>query len=276
MSTTQTLDVRLAPFVALQHRDFRLLWLGQLISLTGTQMQQVTINWHIYVLTNSPVALGLIGLMRVVPIIVFSLIGGVLADAHDRRRVLIFTQIAMMTFAATLGLLTVTGLISAPLIYLLAALTASAGAFDSPARQALLPNLVPREHLTNALSLNNIMRQVASIAGPALAGFVIAYLGVAPVYWINAASFLSVLIALGLMRTLAQQNTGVSDVSLSAVGEGIQFVFKSKMIFPRCCSISWQRSFRRRLRSCLFSQETSSASGPRAWAFCTLPNLSVR
>jgi len=91
-------------------------------------MQQVAINWHVYILTNSPVALGLIGLMRVIPIIVFSLIGGVMADAHDRRRVMIVTQSAMMFFAATLGLSTITGLISAPLIYLLAALIASASA----------------------------------------------------------------------------------------------------------------------------------------------------
>ncbi|MCI0478244.1 MAG: MFS transporter, partial [Anaerolineales bacterium] len=167
-------NARLSPVIALQHSDFRLIWFGQLISLAGTQMQQVAINWHIYILTKSPVALGLIGLMRVVPIIVFSLIGGAIADAHDRRRVLIVTQIAMMFFAAMLGLLTITGVINAPLIYALAALTAAAGAFDSPARQALYPNLVPKEHLTNAVSLINLSRQTASILGPTLAGFVIA------------------------------------------------------------------------------------------------------
>jgi MFS family permease len=221
---------RLSPFVALQHRDFRLLWIGQFISLAGTQMQQVAINWHVYILTNSPVALGLIGLMRVIPIIVFSLIGGVMADAHDRRRVMIVTQSAMMFFAATLGLSTITGLISAPLIYLLAALIASASAFDSPARQALIPNLVPREHLTNALSLNNLMRQAGAIMGPAIAGFAIAGFGVESVYWINAVSFLAVLAALVLMRTPAQQNPGATQVSLSALTEGLRFVFQSQMI----------------------------------------------
>lgn len=221
---------RLAPFVALQHRDFRLILLGQLISLAGTQMQQVAINWHVYILTKSPVALGLIGLMRVVPLIVFSLIGGAIADAHDRRRVLIVTQIAMMFCAALLGLLTIGGLINAPLIYALAALTAAAGAFDSPARQALYPNLVPQEHLTNAVSLINLSRQTASILGPTLAGFVIAALNVEAVYWINAVSFLAVLAALGLMKTPAQKNLGASSVSLAAVGEGIRFVVKSPMI----------------------------------------------
>jgi MFS family permease len=220
----------LSPLIALQHRDFRLIWIGQLISLAGTQMQQVAINWHVYILTKSPVALGLIGLMRVVPIIVFSLIGGAIADAHDRRRVLIVTQSAMMFFAAMLGLLTITGIINTPLIYALAALTAAAGAFDGPARQALYPNLVPKEHLTNAVSLNNLGQQVAAILGPMLAGFVIAAWNVESVYWINALSFLAVLAALVLMRTPAQKNLGASSVSISAVGEGIRFVFKSPMI----------------------------------------------
>jgi MFS family permease len=224
------LNARLSPIVSLQYRDFRLIWLGQLISMAGTQMQQVAINWHIYILTKSPVALGLVGLMRVVPIIVFSLIGGAIADAHDRRRVLVVTQIAMMFFAAMLGLLTITGVINAPLIYALAALTAAAGAFDSPARQALYPNLVPKEHLTNAISLINLSRQTASIVGPMLAGFAIAALDVQAVYWINAVSFLAVLAALALMNTPAQRNLGASSVSLSAVSEGIRFVFKSPMI----------------------------------------------
>lgn len=231
MSSTLTPEhARVSPLLALRHRDFRLIWFGQLISLAGTQMQQVAINWHIYILTKSPVALGLVGLMRVVPIIGFSLIGGAIADAHDRRRVLIVTQIAMMLFAALLGLLTITGVINAPLIYALAALTAAAGAFDSPARQALYPNLVPKEHLTNAVSLINLSRQTASIVGPTLAGFAIAAWNEA-VYWINALSFLAVLGALVLMKTPAQKNLGASRVSLSAVGEGIRFVVKSPMIF---------------------------------------------
>ncbi|MCX7840481.1 MAG: MFS transporter [Anaerolineae bacterium] len=230
MSSTATSQTRLAPFVALQHRDFGLIWVGQLISLAGTQMQQVAINWHIYILTKSPVALGFIGLTRVIPLIVFSLIGGVIADAHDRRRVLIVTQSTMMFFAALLGILTMLEIINAPLIYALAALTAAASAFDAPARQALYPNLVPKEHLTNAISLVNLARQVASIVGPMLAGFVIAALNVEAVYWVNALSFLAVLAALVLMRTPAQQHLGEGRVSLDAMVEGIRFVFQAPMI----------------------------------------------
>ncbi len=221
---------RESSFPALQYRDFRLLWIGQLISQIGTQMQMVAINWHIYDLTGSAVMLGLIGLVRVVPIIVFSLAGGVFADAHDRRRVMLVTQSLMMLFAAILGLATGTGMISALVIYAVAATIAATAAFDSPARQALAPNLVRKEHLTNALSLNNIMMQVAAITGPGLAGFLIAGLGVGAVYWINAVSFIAVLVALWLMRTPTQQNLGAARATSSALTEGVRFVFSSKII----------------------------------------------
>ena len=229
-TATATAVQRSSPLVALQYRDFRLLWFGQLVSQAGSQMQLVTINWHIYILTGSAVALGLTGLVRVLPIIIFSLVGGVFADAHDRRRVLLVTQSLMMTFAALLGLATIMGWACAWVIYALAACSSAAMAFDSPARQALAPNLVSKEHLTNALTLNNMMMQAAAIAGPALAGFVIAGLGIATVYWINAVSFLAVLIALILMRTPTQVKVGAAKITLSALTEGIRFVRQSKII----------------------------------------------
>jgi MFS family permease/uncharacterized protein (DUF952 family) len=212
------------------YRDFRLLWTGQLLSSIGTQMQMVAINWHVYHLTGSAVMLGLTGLMRLAPIAIFSLFGGVFADAHDRRRLMLVTQTLMMIFAAILGLTTNLGLISALVIYAMAATTAATAAFDGPARQALAPNLVRKEHLTNALSLNNINMQVASILGPTLAGFAIARLGVASAYWLNAASFLAVIVALVLMRTPTQKNLGVAKVNLDSLTEGIKFVFSVKII----------------------------------------------
>jgi MFS family permease len=136
-----------------------------------------------------------------------------------------------MLSAVALGVVTSGGLVSAPIIYALTAMSAAATAFDNPARQALLPNLVPREHLTNALSLYSMMFQVASILGPALAGFVIAWMGIAFVYWMNAASFLAVLVALVLMRTPAQEELGATRLSLGALTDGIQFVRRSKIIF---------------------------------------------
>ena len=220
----------LQPIDALQHRDFRNLWLGQLLSQFGTQMQIMTIAYHVDQLTHSAIALGLIGLMRVIPIVIFSLVGGLFADAHDRRRVMFVTQIVMMLCAATLGLLTVLGAISVPMIYALAALIAATMAFDGPARQSLAPNLVPKEHLTNALSLNNIMHQTAAIGGPAIGGFVIAGFGIAAVYWLNAASFIAILSALVVMKTPTQQNLGAARVHLDALTEGIRFVWDAKLI----------------------------------------------
>jgi len=219
-----------SPFVALKNTDFRWMWAGQLVSEAGTQMQAVAINWHVYILTHSPVALGLIGLIRVLPTIIFSLAGGVYADAHDRRRILFITQSAMMILAAMLGFFTASGHISVGLIYLLLAAISAASAFDGPAWQAIVPNLVPTGHLTNALSLNNIMRQTAQIVGPALGGFVIAWQGVGGVYWINTASFIAVLIALVRMKMPTQKSLGASKVSLSALREGIHFVAHSRVL----------------------------------------------
>jgi MFS family permease len=215
----------------LQHRDFRVLWAGQFVAEAGVQMQLVAINWHIYVLTGSALALGLIGLMRAVPIVFSSLLGGVFADTHDRRRVLLAAQGVSMLIAVTLGLLTQSGWISAGIIYLLAALAAGAMGFGGPVWQAIAPNLVSREHLTNAMSLINIMRQTARIVGPGLAGFAIAWRGVGGVYWINAASFLAVLLAFGLMKAPAQKNLGTARLALSSIGEGIRFVRNTQILF---------------------------------------------
>src|SRR5438067_9224013 len=132
---------RRSAFPALRHRDFRLLWLAQLVSITGSQMQVVAINWHVYLLTKSPLALGLVGLVRVVPIILCSLVGGVVADAVDRKRLIIITQSVMLLSAAVLAAVTASGLQHVWPIYALTALSSAAIAFDNPARQALLPSL---------------------------------------------------------------------------------------------------------------------------------------
>jgi MFS family permease len=233
------------PFAALRHRDYRLLWSGQLVSQTGSTMQSVAINWHIAVLTNfDPLALGLLGLSKVIPIILFSLIGGAMADARDRRKLMIVTQSAMAIFAAVLGLLTDRGLNIVWPIYVLSAMSSAAWAFDNPARQALVPSLVPREHLANAMSLNSIMFQTATIVGPVLAGLIIGSGGqdlafarqnialadqnIAVVYWINALSFLAVIVALLFMRPV---KVATRKVDLGSVREGLSFVRHQPIIW---------------------------------------------
>jgi hypothetical protein len=146
-------------FAALQHRDFRLLWIGQLISFSGTMMQTAAVLWHVSVLAppgRKGLALGAVGLVRVVPIVTFSLLSGVVSDAVDRRRLMILTQSAMTVLSAVLAVVTFRGLDALWPIYLLSALGSAAGAFDGPARQALIPALVPRRDLPNAIGLNTI------------------------------------------------------------------------------------------------------------------------
>ena len=164
-------------FQALQHRNFRLLWVGLLVSFSGSYMQTAALLWHVSLLVpddRSALALGMVGLVRVVPIVVFSLISGVAADALDRRKLMLLTQSSMAVLAASCSLVTYRGLTAVWPIYVLAAASSAAGAFDLPARQSLVPTLVPREHLPNAISLNTIMFQIASVVGPALGGLVIA------------------------------------------------------------------------------------------------------
>ena len=192
-------------------------------------MQFAAINWHVWKLTGLPLALGAIGLVRILPVIVFSLVGGVAADALDRRRLLMLTQSVMMVLSGLLALATLRSEPSVFLIYAVTSLRAAAGAVDNPARQALIPNLVPRERLANALSLNIINWQTATIVGPTLAGFVLAARGPGVVYAINAVSFLAVLAALALIRTSGRASAA-QKVSLAALREGLDFVRRSPLI----------------------------------------------
>ena len=200
-------------------------------------MQVVAINWHVYRLTHSPLALGFVGLTRVVPIIVFSLWGGVVADRYDRRRVMIATQATMAVVALLLAVVTFADWATLAIIYTLNAMSAAAGAFDGPSRQALIPRLVPSEDLPGALSLNVSAFQASAIAGPALAGAAIAAApadmhGLAFIYLVNALSFVSVIAALAMMRTsgAAAPSEGPPAHPIAALREGLRFVFRTPLI----------------------------------------------
>lgn len=224
--------LRRSSFSALRHRDFRLLWIGMLISVTGTQMQLVAINWHVYLLTKSPLALGAVGLVRVLPIVLCSLIGGVVADAVDRKRLMIVTQAVMLVSAALLAALTASGLNSVWPIYLLTAITSAALAFDNPARQAMLPTLVPAEDFPNAVSLGIVVFNSAMIVGPALAGLLLSVHGPALIYGINAASFIAVIAAVLMMsaRGRAEVEGEVAKINLGALRDGLRFVWRTPII----------------------------------------------
>jgi len=221
--------IRIPP--SLKHRQFFYLWLGLLISIAGTQMQIWAIFWHIRTLTDKPIALGGVGLARILPVIIFSLIGGAVADSFKRTRILYVTQSFAALTALALGLFTQFEQITIWHIYILTALQAIAIAFDSPARQALVPNLVPAKDLPNAFSMTSIARQTGSILGPALSGFAIAYGGQDVVYYTNAASFLAVIFALFLIGDVPQKAAErTKAVSWESIREGIQFILNKPII----------------------------------------------
>jgi len=216
-------------FPALRHRDLALLLAGQLVSLTGSQMQQVAVVWQLYLFTRSPWALGLLGLFRVLPLLVFALGGGVVADVFDRRRLMIGTQSTFALVSVALAVLSAFGAAGAWALYAAAALAGAASAFDAPARQALLPLLVPREDLPSALALSALVWQIATVVGPALGGVVLAWTGVVPIYALDAASFLAVIGALLAMHHRAPARTGTA-VGLSAALEGLRFMQRAPII----------------------------------------------
>jgi MFS family permease len=241
-----------APYLTLRYRDYRRLLLAQFFSLVGSQMQVVAINWHVYLLTRSPLALGLVGLTRVLPIVFFSLWAGVVADRRDRRKVMLSAQIAMTGIALILAAVTHARRETVWMLYALNLLGAAAGAFDGPARQALIPRLVPPHDLPGALSLNLSVFQAALIGGPALAGLIIAgqagplgpggsrlpppgtaidTSGLAVIYLLNAVSFLAVIFALVTMRTSGAPEKGADAVdSWSSLREGLRFVFSTPLM----------------------------------------------
>ncbi|MCJ7703412.1 MAG: MFS transporter [Anaerolineales bacterium] len=218
---------------SLRHRRFRLLWIGLFISVAGSRMQFWAILWHIRDLTDQPIALGGIGLVRVIPILIFSLVGGAIADSFDRRRVMFVTQTIFILTASLLGWLTLSGHIAIWNIYLLTALEAMASSFDLPARQALTPNLVPAKDLPNAFSLQSMAFTVGAIVGPALSGVVIATGGLTAVYWINAVTYLAMVWSVIQIGPVAQQHIerrGRPPVSVEAIREGFTFIFQRPII----------------------------------------------
>lgn len=189
-------------FRALRHRDFRRFWSGQLVSLVGTWMQAVAQGWLMHRLTDSALMLGLLGFFQFLPVTLFSLWAGVIVDRVDRRRVLLVTQSCALVQAVALATLTSTGTIQPWMLLVLAFAFGTFNAFDLPARQAILVDLVEgeREDLTNAIALNSAAFNTARVVGPAIAGVLLATVGEAGCFWANAATYLAVIASLLAIR----------------------------------------------------------------------------
>ena len=219
-----------SPWQVLRNRNYALMFWGQLISAGGTQMQIVAVAWQVYLLTHSAIALGLIGLMQAIPRLVFSLVGGVFADVFDRRRLLLIIESVMAITSALLALFTIFHIINIALIYVLVLIAASASAFEFPTRQSIIPTLVPREQMPEALSLSMVMMQLTFIIGPTLGGFVIAWLGVANTYWIDVITYFVVIGSLLMMVIPRVMEEKRAQAGVAALMDGLKFLKANPVI----------------------------------------------
>ncbi|MEA2646084.1 MAG: hypothetical protein QOE92_1167 [Chloroflexota bacterium] len=188
-------------FQALRNRNYRLFFTGQVISVSGTWMQTVAQAWLVLKLTNSGAALGLVMALQTLPVLVGGAWGGVIADRVDRRRLLVVTGTGSGLLAITLGVLTLTGAVQLWMVCVLAAGLGAMNMLEIPTRQAFVLDMVRREDLTNAISLNSVIMNGGRVVGPALAGILIAVAGIGVCFAVNAASYVAVISALVLMRT---------------------------------------------------------------------------
>jgi MFS family permease len=187
-------------FGALAHRNFRLFFVGQGISLVGTWLQNVGEGWLILTLTNSPFYVGLTAALSSLGVLLFSLYAGVIADRVDKRRVIIFMQVAFMLEAFTVAILVRTGVVAVWQVLVLATMLGIASAFDIPMRQSFIVEMVGKEDLMNAIALNSSLFNAARVVGPAIAGFLIGAFGIAWCYLLNGVSYIAVIAGLLLMR----------------------------------------------------------------------------
>ncbi len=217
-------------FAALKHRNFRLFLTGQFISLCGTWMQTIAQGWLVLHLTDSAFAVGLVTALGSLPILVFSLYGGVIADRVNKRRFILVLQSLMLVEALTLGMLTALDLITVEWVMGLAVFFGLLTAFEVPARQAFVAEIVEREDLMNAIALGSSAFNLARVIGPAVAGVLIATLGLEACFFANAASYLAVIASLVRME-VDQAQVPASRSVWSALGEGLAYVFNNR--WPR-------------------------------------------
>jgi MFS family permease len=218
---------------ALKHRRYVLFWLGMMISTAGSQMQLWALFWHLRTLTDQPIVVSGIGMARFLPILILSLVGGLVADMYNRRKVMFVSQIMMTLVSLTFGILTYFNLIQIWHMYVLTAIQAAAMAFDMPARQALMPNLIPRKDLPSAFSLQSMAFNIGSVVGPGLSGLVIATMGQSWTYFLDAISFGAVIISLLIIGNVHQEINPIvrqQGINLEAIKDGVAFIRSQPII----------------------------------------------
>jgi MFS family permease len=228
-----TLPTGLSPF---RHRNFRLFWTGMLISLIGTWMQSVGEAWLVLKLTNDPVALGIVAACAFGPVLILGLFGGIVADSVSKRKALYVTQVVAGLLALTTGTLVATGVVQVWMIYVIALLLGVNSSFDMPIRQSFVVEMVGREDIGKAVALNSAVFNMSRIVGPAIGGLTIAAFGIAPLYFLNALSYIAVIFSLWRMRPEEFHAVPHMEVVRTARGifdrlaEGLRYVRNNEQI----------------------------------------------
>jgi len=225
-------------FRSLKHRNFRLYWFGQMISLIGTWMQSMAQGWLVLRLSNSPFLLGVVGAFASLPIFFFSLPAGVLADRVKKRKLLIWTQTGAMILAFVLAFLTYTGLVRVWHVMILALCLGMVNAFDMPTRQSFVKEMVGKDDLLNAIALNSFMFNAARILGPAAAGILISLAGEAGCFFFNGLSFLAVISGLLLMRMQDLVFSDSNHTFLTSFKQGVSYVRGNKRVLALVIMVS--------------------------------------
>jgi len=211
-------------------RDFRLLLVGGVVNRVGSQLTLVALPTQMYLLTESPLLVGLIGFVEFVPFALLSLFGGAVADRYDRRWVLAVSQAAMALTTAGLAAVTFTGATTAAVLFAFAAAAGAATAFDGPVRTALEIQVIPREHIRSAVSLGYGVSQVSNVAGPAVGGLVVAWLGFAWAYAVDAVTFLALIVAALLIRHRAPGDRTAHEPVLRSIAAGLRFAVAERAL----------------------------------------------
>jgi MFS family permease len=220
--TTARADRLRHTFVAFQERDFRIFWVGQLVSVTGTWMQTVAQGWLILLLTGSPFMLGVAAAARSIPVLLLVVPAGIAADRFDRRRIILATSAVAMVASAILGILTILDRIDVPTVLVIAVVLGITNAFELPARQSYVSELIGQRRLANAIALNSLLFNAARVVGPALAGILVALVGPGWAFTVNAASYVPVMIGLVMISRVHVPRVGIH--ARSAVSEALRYL----------------------------------------------------
>jgi MFS family permease len=219
------------PFTALKHKNFRYYWIGMCVSLIGTWMQNIAQPWLAYTLTNSPFLLSLIGIVQFTPMLIFSLFAGVIIDKFSKKKILLFTQTASLVITLVLAILVWTGKIQYWHILIMATMLGIVNTIDMPSRQSIIIELVGKEDLMNAIALNSMVFNLARIVGPAIAGIVMGYAGIAVCFFANSISFAAVVVGLFFIKiNVVKGGENKETRILAEIKDGLKYIYRKKVL----------------------------------------------